>query len=51
MMVSGNYRYTSVAKNVLRYELYFTESQYTDIPVISPTSSYHNKHDRESLSM
>ena len=38
-MVSGNCRYTGVAKTYRGTNCFFTESQYTDIPVISPTPS------------
>ena len=36
-MISGNCRYTGVAKTYRGMNCFFRESQFTDIPVISPT--------------
>ena len=36
-MISGNCRYTGVAKTYRGTNCFFTESQYTEKPVISPT--------------
>ena len=38
-MVSGNCRYTGVAKTYHGTNCFLKESQYTDIPVISPSPS------------